>query len=121
MPNRLPLGVVPVLLVCTAVTGCSESKGSSSGLSVTSTDSTCDVSSTSLSTGTHTFTVTNKGKDATEVYVYGDGDKVIGEVEDVGPGLSRDLKVKLAAGSYSIACKPGQKGDGIRTPITVTG
>ena len=46
---------------------------------------------------------------------------MVAEVENIGPGISRDLETDLAAGSYEIACKPGQTGDGIRTPITVTG
>jgi iron uptake system component EfeO len=121
MPARLPRRVLPVLLLLPLLAACSDDKSSSGGPTVTSTDSACDVSSTELRAGTHTFAVTNQGKDVTEVYVYGDGDKVIGEVENIGPGLTRDLKVKLAAGSYSVACKPGQKGDGIRTPITVRG
>lgn len=107
-------------LVALAGTGCAESKSSSTGPTVTSTGAACQVSTTSLRTGTHTFAVTNSGSEVTEVYVYGEGDKVIGEVEDIGPGLTRSLKVKLAAGSYTVACKPGQKGDGIRTPITVS-
>lgn len=114
------LVVVPSLLALLAgSSGCAGSKSSSSA-AVTSTDSACDVSNKILRKGTHTLKVTNKGRDVTEVYVYGDGDAVVGEVENVGPGTTRDLKVKLAAGSYSVACKPGQKGDGIRTAITVT-
>lgn len=116
---RLPWSIpTAAVLLAAAGTGCSES-GGSDGLTVTSTASACDVSSTGLTPGTHTFSVTNKGDEETEVYVYGEGDKVIGEVEHIGPGTSRDLKVELAAGSYEVACKPGERGDGIRTPITV--
>jgi iron uptake system component EfeO len=111
--------VVPLLVVLAGGTGCARSGGASTTLTVTSSESTCDVSSVSLRSGSHIFAVTNKGRDVTEVYVYGKGDTVLGEVEDVGPGTSRNLKVKLSAGSYVVACKPGQKGDGIRTPITV--
>ncbi len=114
-----PIVVVPLLVVLAGGTGCARSGGASTTLTVTSSESTCDVSSVSLRSGSHTFAVTNKGSDVTEVYVYGKGDTVLGEVEDVGPGTSRNLKVKLSAGSYVVACKPGQKGDGIRTPITV--
>ncbi|MDQ1599118.1 MAG: iron uptake system component EfeO, partial [Actinomycetota bacterium] len=72
-----------------------------------------------------TFAVTNDGSKVTEVYVYAkSGDaftKVISEVENIGPGTSRDLDVDLSAGTYEVACKPGQKGDGIRQKVTVTG
>jgi len=61
----------------------------------------------------------------TEVYVYGEQDgaytRVISEVENIGPGTSRDMEVDLAGGTYEVACKPGQTGDGIRTQITVSG
>jgi len=47
--------------------------------------------------------------------------KVISEVENIGPGLSRDLTAKLSPGTYEVACKPGQTGSGIRSQITVAG
>jgi iron uptake system component EfeO len=88
-------------------------------------EDSCDVERTELEAGAVTFGVTNEGSSTTEVYVYGDDGgeftRVVAEVENIGPGISRDLETDLAAGSYEIACKPGQTGDGIRTPITVTG
>ena len=83
------------------------------------------VSQTELPAGDTTFAVTNDGAKVTEVYVYAKyGDaftKVVSEVENIGPGTSRDMDVDLSAGTYEVACKPGQKGDGIRQKITVTG
>ena len=38
----------------------------------------------------------------------------MGEVENIAPGLSRDLHVELPAGTYETACKPGMIGKGIR-------
>jgi iron uptake system component EfeO len=43
------------------------------------------------------------------------------EVENIAPGLSRELLAELPAGTYEAACKPGMIGDGIRTTLTVTG
>jgi iron uptake system component EfeO len=57
----------------------------------------------------------------TEFYVYAEGDRIMQEVENIGPGLTREMRVELPAGQYEGACKPGMVGDGIRTPITVTG
>ena len=58
----------------------------------------------------------------TEFYVYAEGDRVMGEVENIGPGLSRQLIVLLPEpGTYQTACKPGMVGDGIRADFTVTG
>lgn len=90
-------------------------------VAVKATDTTCEVATTTLAAGTVTFKATNKGNDVTEVYVYGPGDEVKGEVENIGPGTSRNLTVKLGPGDFEVACKPGMKGDGIRTKIVVTG
>ena len=100
---------------------CSSSADSKDAIAVKSTDSKCVVAKTDLAAGPVTFRVTNGGSDVTEVYVYTQSDEIEGEVENIGPGTSRNLNVNLAAGSYEVACKPGQKGDGIRTPITVSG
>ena len=42
------------------------------------------------------------------------------EVENIGPGLTRDLVVDAPAGTYVTACKPGMIGEGIRADFTVT-
>jgi len=57
----------------------------------------------------------------TEFYLYAEGGRVMGEVENVGPVLSRGLVVDLPAGTFQGACKPGMVGDGIRQDISVTG
>ncbi|WP_305094250.1 iron uptake system protein EfeO [Prescottella sp. R16] len=112
------LAIAPLALAaCT-----SKSAASDGTVTVTATDTTCDVSATSAETGNTTFAITNNGAKVTEFYVYGAGDRVMGEVENVGPGLTRQLIVNLAeAGTYHTACKPGMVGDGIRTEFTVTG
>lgn len=126
MPSPRPALLFAGLAVLGGVSACS-SDSSSSGTSyaIEAGDTTCSVSATTVAAGNVTFKVDNTGSDVTEVYVYGkDGDaftKIVGEVENVGPGTSRDLQANLSAGSYQVACKPGMKGDGIRTDISVTG
>ncbi len=99
--------------------------GGAGGVSVEATDTACTVATTTLPSGPVTLHVTNKGSKTTEVYVYGADagvfTKVVGEVEDIGPGTSRDLTATLTDASYEVACKPGMTGDGIRTKLTVTG
>jgi iron uptake system component EfeO len=90
-------------------------------IAVAATDDSCDVATSELAAGTHEFTVTNTGGKVTEFYVYAEGDRVMGEVENIAPGVARSLLVELPAGSYETACKPGMIGDGIRTALTVTG
>jgi len=90
-------------------------------LSVSSTADACDVSAATAPSGTITFQVKNDGSDVTEFYLLGeDGLRVISEVENVGPGISRDLVVQARPGKYFTACKPGMVGDGIRAAFTVT-
>jgi iron uptake system component EfeO len=110
----LPVVVAAVLAACAS----NDTKGA---IKVTATDDACKVAKTELTAGSSTFAVSNQGSDVTEVYVYTDEDEVKGEVENVGPGTTRNLNVDLTAGEYQVACKPGMKGDGIRTKITVTG
>lgn len=98
---------------------CSSDSGGGETVAITSTATTCDVAKTQLTAGKYTFTVANKGSDVTEVYVYAPGDKIVTEKEHIGPGTEAKFSVKLAAGEYEIACKPGEKGNGIRQKITV--
>jgi len=118
--------VVTAAVLATGLTACGQDAASSgNGVAITATDSTCEVASTSVGAGKVVFNVTNKGSKVTEVYVYGKQDgaftKVISEVENIGPGATRDLTVDLTGGEYEVACKPGQTGDGIRTKINVSG
>jgi iron uptake system component EfeO len=117
-----PLATLGVMTIATlSLTACADDPKASGGLTVDATDSTCKVSQTDLKAGPSTFKVTNKGSKVTEFYVYAEGDRIMGEVENIGPGLSRNLVVDLPKGTYEGACKPGMVGDGIRQKITVTG
>ncbi|MFF6994308.1 cupredoxin domain-containing protein [Streptomyces sp. NPDC008313] len=113
---------LPVLAAC----GGKDSGGTGGDkIAVIATDTACEVAKTELKAGDTRFTVTNKGDKATEVYVYGEHEgaysHIVTEVENIGPGTSREMKVKLGGGTYEIACKPGQSGDGIRQKVTVEG
>ncbi|GAA1841615.1 peptidase M75 family protein [Pseudonocardia ailaonensis] len=91
-------------------------------IAVTAGDTTCQVSATEAPAGNISFTVRNSGTKVTEFYLYGTGDRIMGEVENIGPGLSRSLIVEVPdGGAYTTACKPGMVGDGIRGAFTVTG
>lgn len=90
-------------------------------LAVDSSATACTVSATQAPSGTLTFAVTNSGQEVTEFYLLGaDGQTVIGEAENIGPGLTRNLVVQVTPGDYVTACKPGMAGEGIRAPFTVT-
>lgn len=120
------LGAALLALPLLAACGSEDSTGSGSDkVAITADDTACKVAKTELKAGETTFAITNKGDKATEVYVYGEHDgtytKVVNEAENIGPGTSRDMGVELGGGTYEIACKPGQTGDGIRQKITVEG
>lgn len=119
-----------VLAACTGKDGRPDAV---SEVRVTATDTECTLSSTEGRAGTTTFLITNNGTKVTEFYVYGPGGRersdsgdelgtVVGEVENISPGVHRELAVPLTEASrYEVACKPGMTGDGIRTAYTVTG
>lgn len=118
------------ILAGVSMAGCTakESKSADSStttpaeVTVDATDTACTLSATEAGTGTTTFVITNNGTKVTEFYVYGEGDRVLGEVENVSPGLQRKLVVQLSQpGTYRTACKPGMIGDGIRADFTVKG
>lgn len=120
----LALGAAGALATA-GLTGCGERTGTDATgggpITVKATDTACEISRTEVPAGTHTFTVNNSGGKVTEFYLYGAGDRVLGEVENVAPGLTRQLKVELPAGTYETACKPGMSGKGIRAAFTVSG
>jgi len=122
MASPFSLASVGVLtLVALTLSGCADDTAAAGDLTVRASDSGCDISSTKLKAGPSTFKVTNDGSKVTEFYIYADGDRIMGEVENIGPGLSRNLVIDLPKGSYEGACKPGMIGDGIRQALTVTG
>ncbi|TQC51207.1 peptidase M75 family protein [Rhodococcus sp. WS4] len=121
--RRTTFALASAAVLPLALAGCTEkSTASTDDITVTATDDACDVSTDSGATGNSTFQVTNNGSKVTEFYVYGEGDRAMGEVENIGPGLTRQLIVSLPdAGKYQLACKPGMVGNGIRQEFTVTG
>jgi iron uptake system component EfeO len=126
---RYALAVTVALLAAPFLAACTENADPDTGsgaddprsLTVDSSDDACTLSATSAPAGTLTFEVTNSGSKTTEFYLLGeDGERVVAEVENIGPGLSREMTVAAEAGRYVTACKPGMTGDGIRGDFTVT-
>jgi iron uptake system component EfeO len=126
-------GLVPLMAVLTACGGGSDTGTASSDqaaseqaagiepIEVIATDTSCEVARDEAPAGTISFNVTNRGTKITEFYFYAEGGRVMGEVEDIGPGVSREFAVEVTeGGAYETACKPGMAGDGIRHPFTVT-
>lgn len=113
----LPALAVSLLLA----TACTDNAAGSRTLTVNASDTDCQVSSVEAPSGTLTFRVTNDGSLVNEFYLLGeDGLRIVAEVENIGPGLTRDLVLSAPAGRYFTACKPGMVGEGIRGDFTVT-
>ncbi|MEI2641852.1 MAG: iron uptake system protein EfeO [Candidatus Nanopelagicales bacterium] len=109
------LGGLLVLSACTANTS-----AAGDAIAVNSGDDVCEVAASEAPSGTVQFTVKNTGSQVTEFYVLADdGLQILSEVENIGPGLARDLVVQLPPGTVKLACKPGMVGDGIRSDFTV--
>ncbi len=106
----------------TASDGTAAAGAADTVITVTSTDDACELSETTAPEGKLAFEVTNEGSNPTEFYLYINGEDIAGEVENIGPGLTRTLVVAdVVEGDYVTACKPGMTGDGIRADFEVTG
>lgn len=121
VPALLLVPAVAGLAACTSNATTDTAAGDPRTLTVSSSADDCTLSATSAPAGTLRFDVTNAGDAVTEFYLLGaDGLRIVGEVENIGPQLERQLVVNAPAGTYTTACKPGMKGDGIRATFTVT-
>jgi iron uptake system component EfeO len=121
-----PVGIVAVasmlLVGCTDNTkSSSSSKDSKGAITVSESDTECKVAATSTKSGQVTFKITNSGTKVNEFEVLAaDGLRIVGELENIGPNVTRELTVGLEEGDYQTACVPGLIGAGTRAPFKVT-
>jgi iron uptake system component EfeO len=117
--KALPAAVA-VAIGGSLLAGCSSDdapKGAKT-LSFKLTDDGCDPAQLKIPAGPYSFDVTNDGADAvTELEVL-DGDKILGEVENISDGLSKSFSLTLDEGEYTLYCPGGSRERG---PLTVTG
>jgi iron uptake system component EfeO len=113
---------VAALAPLALLASCTDNTPDSAGaIDVVSTADECEVGATEAESGNLVFDVKNEGSEVTEFYLLaGDGLRIIGEVENIGPGLTRQLVVTAGPGDYITACKPGMVGEGIRGDFVVT-
>jgi iron uptake system component EfeO len=126
--RRLLAAVAAAAAVPLVATGCSTSSTASSSsagsaraaattVKIEVTDDGCTPSPATIAAGALSFSVANKGADrVTEAEVLQDG-RILGEKENLTPGLSGDFSLRLEPGQYVVYC-PNAKTD--RATLTVT-
>jgi iron uptake system component EfeO len=127
MRKHLLLPAALLGMTAFGLTGCGKDEptagsGAAGGpITVNATDTACEVSRAESAAGAVIFKISNTGSKVNEFYIFASGDRVMGEKENILPGVPVELRVELPAGTYEAACKPGMAGDGIRSKFTVTG
>src|SRR3954447_21407224 len=117
--RRLPSGtaalksggpVAALLLVLLVVVGCGSSASSSAGgrlVKVRLTDAGCAPGKLALAAGPTTFQVANAGTARVSEFEILDGDRILGEKENLAAGLSGRFDLNLEPGQYTISCPGG--------------
>ncbi|HEY7694375.1 MAG TPA: iron uptake system protein EfeO [Gaiellaceae bacterium] len=105
-----------------ALAGCGGGKKDATGgrtVDVTLTDAGCDPAELRLPAGPVTFRVANDGADAVTEFEVLDGDRILGEVENLAPGLSGRFSLTLKPGRFTMYCPGGKTAE--RGTLVVTG
>ncbi|GAA3594514.1 imelysin family protein [Klugiella xanthotipulae] len=125
MKHRRLLPTLATTGTLVMLTGCVPNNTGADALAiaVNSTADDCIVDTATAASGPITFTVTNSGDKITEFYILAEDKlRIVGEVENIAAGVSRDLTVIAQPGTYYTVCKPGMIGDGLgQNTFTVTG
>jgi iron uptake system component EfeO len=107
-----------VLAACGSSSGSAKAGGTEDGrtFKLTITDDGCTPTSMKVTPGPATFEVSNTGSGAITETELLDGTHIIGEVENVAPGLTGEFSLTLKPGTYTISC-PGGHGSGKGTLV----
>lgn len=125
-PVHTALRSIPVLILAASVAACVDDKSSSSDsatpgaatVTITLTDDGCTPSPATAAAGPINFQVKNAGATKVSEAELMREDTIMGEKENLTPGLSGSFSLKLDAGKYQVYC-PNAKTE--RTDFTVSG
>lgn len=93
--------------------------GGAGAVAITITDDGCTAEPSTVAAGSTTFDITNSGASAvTEAELVNSGGRIVGERENLTPGLSASFSLDLTAGDYTVQC-PNAATES--SPFTVTG
>lgn len=87
-------------------------------LSFELTDAGCLPHAAEAPAGPITFEIKNVGTAAVTEFEVLDGEKILGEKEDLSEGLSGSFSLTLEKGTYTLKCTGGSREEGV---LTVTG
>ena len=110
---HLALLVVPLALAASACSdddagsGAKGDDGDAQSLDVTLSDAGCEPRQIAAQAGPTTFNVTNDGSAAVSEFEVLEGDRIVGEVENVIPGDKRSFSLTLKPGSFTTYCPGG--------------
>jgi iron uptake system component EfeO len=123
LTRRAPALALGCALLPALFVACGDDDDASSAgaqkVAITLTDEGCSPTAIEAKAGTITFEVTNKGGDAVTEFEVMQNGKVLGEVENISPGLNGHFTVNLSAGSYTTKCPGGSQNQG--GTLTVSG
>ncbi|WP_328295523.1 EfeM/EfeO family lipoprotein [Kineococcus sp. NBC_00420] len=105
----LALAASPLLLLTACGGGSEAASGGASGapgtVKITLTDDGCTAEPTSVTAGARTFEVVNEGASSvTEGELVNSGGRIVGERENLTPGLKGTFSLTLDAGDYTVQC-----------------
>lgn len=102
------------------------SPAKSSDIKIVATEYGFAPTEVTVTAGPTRFQIKNDGKLEHEFEIFkgtelGGHDDLVDEIEDIAPGMTRELKVDLKPGAYAFACMlPGHSEQGQRGILTVT-
>lgn len=123
--SRATTGTVAALSAALLLAACSSSSATSGAaagktVAVQAADASCTLSTTEVPAGTTTFSVQNTGSSMNEFYLYdAAGATIVTELENIGPGITKEVVAQLGSGTYTTSCRPNGTGEGIRAKFTV--
>lgn len=105
----LALAASPLLLLTACGGGSEAASGGASGtpgnVRITLTDDGCTAEPASVTAGARTFEVVNEGASSvTEGELVNSGGRIVGERENLTPGLKGTFSLTLDAGDYTVQC-----------------
>ena len=109
MRRTMSLAAAAVLSLALAACGSSTKTGGSGSdtVQIKLTDAGCDPATRELPAGPTTFEVSNEDANDVSEFEILDGGRVLGEVENLTPGLSGTFSLTLKPGTFTTACPGG--------------